>query len=365
MVDDYLHMLLGLLLLITDSTAFSSMPNRRRSTRRAASSSSAAPLFTIGVLADIQYAPIPDGHSFTGNPRYYRHSLDVARHAARHFQDDKVDLVLNLGDIVDGKCQSIESHGGDDLGEDPGPQCIQHVMDALNEYSHGPTLHAYGNHCLYNLDRPGLGRMLGIPFRQESCGEWVGYHSHTHGNFKFIMLDSYDVALLRRSKTSTKHQLASEILTRSNPNFPANGNSPEGLFGVQRRFVEFNGGVGKTQLDWLREELDEARQRQLKAVIISHQPIHPRSSHPVCLMWNYKDVLSVLRDFRDVVVASFSGHAHRGGYTLDDHGIHFRVFEAALENYPEKTYAIVDMYPDHLRVRGFGNCQSAVYKFRE
>lgn len=53
--------------------------------------------FTIGLLADIQYAPIPDGHSYSGVPRYYRHALDAAACAAAHFQREKVDLVVNLG----------------------------------------------------------------------------------------------------------------------------------------------------------------------------------------------------------------------------------------------------------------------------
>jgi hypothetical protein len=53
--------------------------------------------FTIGVIADIQYAPIPDGYSYSGAPRYYRNALEAARFAANHFEADKVDLVVNLG----------------------------------------------------------------------------------------------------------------------------------------------------------------------------------------------------------------------------------------------------------------------------
>lgn len=32
-------------------------------------------------------------------------------------------------------------------------------------------------------------------------------------------------------------------------------NSPEGLVGVQRRFVKFGGGASKQQLEWLQQEL--------------------------------------------------------------------------------------------------------------
>jgi manganese-dependent ADP-ribose/CDP-alcohol diphosphatase len=81
-------------------------------------------------------------------------------------------------------------------------------------------------------------------------------------------------------------------------------------------------------------------------------------------MWNYDEVLAILREHSDVVVASFSGHAHQGGYVRDpESGIHFRVLEAVLENKPEMTYAMVDVHRDQVVVRGYGNCHSAVYAF--
>ena len=73
------------------------------------------PLFTFGVIADIQYAPIPDGFSYGGVPRYYRHSIVAARHAAEHFQKEDVPLVVNLGDTIDGKCQDVEEHCKEEL----------------------------------------------------------------------------------------------------------------------------------------------------------------------------------------------------------------------------------------------------------
>jgi manganese-dependent ADP-ribose/CDP-alcohol diphosphatase len=134
--------------------------------------------------------------------------------------------------------------------------------------------------------------------------------------------------------------------------------------GVQKRFVAFNGAVGAIQLAWLEQTLEQARQSGEKVVILSHQPILPGSTSPICLIWNYKEVLAVLREFSDVVVASFSGHAHKGGYKRDRTGIHFRVVEAALENPdPIKTYAILDFHDDHLEIKGFGNCKSAVYAY--
>lgn len=327
-----------------------------------------SPRFTVGVIADIQYAPIPDGTSFTGTPRFYRHSLEVARHAFLHFEAEKVDLVINLGDTIDGKCQDIELHGGDPVpeGQDPGHYSLDHVMDAMSPYRQGRILHTYGNHCLYNLNRQALQERLGIQFTKEPCGDLVGYYDHTHDNIRFVVLDGYDIAIMQRCEvTSKKRKEATDILRKNNPNFEKNINSPAGLDGTERRFVGFNGSVGPLQLQWLKDTLSQARHERQKVVILSHQPILPESSSHVCLIWNYEEVLEILRDNADVVIASFCGHAHKGGYRRDpDSGIHFRVFEAALENRPERTYAIVDVYDDRLVVRGFGNCESGIYDFQ-
>ncbi|KAL7560963.1 hypothetical protein ACA910_022448 [Epithemia clementina (nom. ined.)] len=339
------------------------------------SSSSSSSLITrIGILADIQYAPIPDGYSYSGSSRYYRFALEAAQHAAQQLEQEKVDLVVNLGDIVDGKCQSIATNGGiplpdvDEYGRTVGEQCVDHVLAALSPYKFGTILHTYGNHCLYNMDRPLIQRKLNIPFVQEPCGDLVGYYSYkrTAENgtcLRFVVLDTYDISLMQRCpQQSQKRQDAVQLLQSKNPNYPKLENSPDGLNGMAQRFVAFNGGVGPLQLQWLQQTLDQARQNGEMVVILSHQPILPGSSKPICLVWNYNDVLRVLRQYRDVVAASLAGHAHKGGYKRDDKsGIHFRVMEAVLEN-SVPTYALVAIHDDQIEVQGFGNCESAVYK---
>ena len=57
---------------------------RRRSALPMDSGEGSSPRFTVGVIADIQYAPIDDGYSYTGTPRFYRHSLEVTQHAFEH-----------------------------------------------------------------------------------------------------------------------------------------------------------------------------------------------------------------------------------------------------------------------------------------
>jgi len=371
--DYYKYTYLLLSLLTTLSAALSSPSTHLNNLKM--SNENGKPLMTFGVIADIQYAPIPDGTSYGGQPRYYRHALTVARHAATHFQEENVSLVVNLGDIIDGKCQEIEKHRREELddynppnnGADPGHDAIDDVVTALSVYK-GRILNTYGNHELYNLNREDIGSKLNIPMHHsnEPDGELVGYYFHSSpcNTVRFVVLDSYDVAIMQRCPNSSiKRQKAMKILAENNPNYPDQENSPEGMEGVQKRFVAFNGAVDEPQMDWLRSTLEEAKSEGQKAIILSHQPILPDSSSPVCLIWNYDEVLAILREYKCTVAAAFAGHAHRGGYKRDEEsGIHFRVFEAALEsNDPVKTYGFVDVHDDRLEVRGEGDCISAIY----
>ena len=352
----------------------------------------AGPSYTFGLVTDIQHAPIPDGTSFKGNPRYYRHALEAAEHAARHFEEEKVQVAVNLGDTIDGKCSNVARWGGtprvaDDSSEEKksenearslahvGHEAIDNVVKALSNYS-GRFLHAYGNHELYNFPRTELAKKLSIPFQLEQTNELVGYYGHlleeplntsdTDMKIRFLFMDSYDICLLDRcSETSRKHKAAHEILLENNPNYPQNCNSPENLEGVPRRFVGFGGAVDLPQLEWLEDSLRQARDRGERVIICSHQPIHPDSTFPTCLIWNYEDVLSLIRRYSDVVIASFSGHAHKGGYVRDEEsGVHFRCFDAMLESPPPiRTYAIVDVFDDKMVIRGEGHCKSDSYDF--
>lgn len=336
------------------------------------------PLVRFGVIADIQHAPIPDGFSYGGRPRYYRHALVAADHAAKYFEEEQVQLVLNLGDIIDGKCQEIEkwcregneaapSRKADKNDNDPGHDALDNVLEALSAYQTGPILHTYGNHELYNLSRKDIENKMGIPFVKEPCGDLVGYYSYVNEQFpklRFVVIDSYDISIMQRCpKKSIKHKKAVQILSKKNPNYPRLENSPEGLDGVAKRFVAFNGAVDDLQKLWLRQTLEEAKEKDEQVIILSHQPIMPQSSGDVCLIWNYEDILDILREYKCTVAACFAGHAHKGGYIRDEEsGIHFRVFEAVLESKdPVKTFACVDYYHDRIDIRGFGDCESATY----
>eukprot|EP00611_Tribonema_gayanum_P032463 TRINITY_DN9715_c0_g1_i4.p2 TRINITY_DN9715_c0_g1~~TRINITY_DN9715_c0_g1_i4.p2 ORF type:complete len:229 (-),score=78.58 TRINITY_DN9715_c0_g1_i4:131-817(-) len=216
-----------------------------------------------------------------------------------------------------------------------------------------------GNHCLYNMPRAQLNKAFNIHSPEADCS----YYSFVHQGFRFIILDGYDISAEGWAVGHPKSAVALTLLATVNPN--RNQNSPEGLDGLQRRFVRFNGGVGPQQLRWLRQELQEAGRQKQRVVVCSHQPLHPESAAPVCLLWNYASVLSLLWERpRGEVVAVFAGHAHRGGYVRDEQGIHHQVVEACLETPPgQDAHALVYAYEDRLVVEGRGAVRSLVMPF--
>ncbi len=55
-----------------------------------------------------------------------------------------------------------------------------------------------------------------------------------------------------------------------------------GLQGDSRRFVPYNGGLGRAQLEWLDQELHEATVASERVVISSHILLDPRAGDGTC-----------------------------------------------------------------------------------
>ncbi|CAO2200378.1 unnamed protein product [Urochloa humidicola] len=314
-------------------------PNAGGVLRRPAPAKDPPPLFSFGVIADVQYADIPDGRSFLGVPRYYRHSLSVLRRAVQSWNTAAGDVrfCVNFGDIVDGTCP-----------RDRSLSAVRAVAREFDAFRGGPSYHMLGNHCLYNLPRADLVSELRMP---SSYPGVAYYHLSPWPGYRFVVLDAYDFSAVGRPRDHPVAAAARAFLEARNPN--ADKNSPARLVGTDRRFVMFNGGVGGAQLRWLDGVLRGAAACGEKAVVCSHLPMHPAAASHTGLMWNYEEVLNVVRRHGDCVVACLAGHDHRGGYAVDDHGVHHRTLEAALECPPgTDAFGRVEVYPDRLRLVG-------------
>ncbi|KAF0898385.1 hypothetical protein E2562_007227 [Oryza meyeriana var. granulata] len=269
------------------------------------------PLFSFGVIADVQYADIPDGRSFLGVPRYYRHSITVLQRAVRTWNaHNHVRFCVNFGDIVDGFCP-----------KDRSLPAVQAVVAEMPSSS---------GRAYYDFS----------PF--------PGY--------RFVILDAYDFSAVGWPRDHPVAAAARRFLEERNPN--PDKNSPSGLAGVDRRFVMFNGAVGDAQLRWLDAVLREAARRRETVVVCSHLPLHPGAASPSGLMWNYEEVMRVVHR-HGCVAACLAGHDHKGGYGVDDGRVHHRTLEAALECPPgTDAFGRVDVYPDRMVLVGAGRMGS-------
>lgn len=299
------------------------------------------PLFSFGVIADVQYADIPDGHSFVGIPRYYRHSLLVLQRAVQKWNNhQKLKFVMNFGDIVDGRC--------------PKDQSVDVVKEVINEFEkfNGPVYHMIGNHCLYNLPRDKLLPLLNIP----SVDGHAYYDFSPIPEYRFVVLDGYDISAIGWPQDHPNTLEALNILREKNPN--TEKNSPNGLVGMARRFLMYNGAVGKGQLEWLDGVLQDATKLKQKVVVCCHLPLDPGLTSRESLLWNYDEVMDVIHRYNCVKVC-LAGHDHQGGHSIDSRGIHHRVLEAALECPPgTNAFGYIDVYENRLSLVGTDRLQS-------
>mmetsp|Transcript_15624 Transcript_15624/g.61061 ORF Transcript_15624/g.61061 Transcript_15624/m.61061 type:complete len:349 (+) Transcript_15624:62-1108(+) len=329
--------------------------------------------FRFGVIADPQFADADDHHNFhKTSMRYYRGSLDVVKEAVEHWnsiQSPPVSLVLQLGDLIDGKAQH---NGGSE-------QCLQRVLEEVAQCSCKEWYHAIGNHELYNFTLDELADKLDTrrrsAFEMETAGAGVQpeareyYDWVPHEGWRFVMLHPFEQNIIEKPRSGPRYEAALKLLRKNNPNdvLKATVNWSEGLRGLQKRFVPFNGAMGSEQIAWLRRVLAHAQSKREWVVICSHLPFLQAASQGLCLLWNYDEVLEVLNDYKlpdctPVVRLVLSGHDHNGGFAVDERsGVAHLTLASPLECWPgvETAYGVVEAFDDgRLRVRGAGKVPS-------
>ncbi|KAM6245628.1 manganese-dependent ADP-ribose/CDP-alcohol diphosphatase isoform 1-T1 [Porphyrio hochstetteri] len=277
----------------------------------------AAPLFSFGVIADIQYADAEDGYDFSGyRRRYYRQSLNLLRDAVEAWDAEREPLafVLQLGDSIDG----LNARSGE------AESALERVLAVLGRLS-VPVHHAWGNHEFYNFSRARLAH-TGLNSRPAGAGagppagDCQAYHFSPAARFRVVVLDAYDLSILGREPDSPHYQESLQLLREKNPNDDLN--SPTG-----------------------------------------HLPIHPDASDRVCLAWNYKAALSVIHS-HGCVVCYLAGHLHDGGYCLDSHRVHHLTLEGVIETPPESNaFGTIYVYEDKMILKGRGRISDRVMPF--
>lgn len=271
------------------------------------------PLFSFGLVADIQYADKPDAGS-----RHYRSALGKAAKCVEAWNAQELAFAVELGDISDDR--------RDKTAED-----IKAVLAALQPLK--PKLyHVLGNHGMKSLGEMRCRQLLETP----SSEAWYDF---TQGSWRFIVLNGVEWNVLDENGRN---------YSEARMYFEAHKGKdhPE--------LVIYNGALGPVQRAWLKERLDTASKNGEKAVVFCHMPVFEGAAggrgH---ILWDYKEVLEIL-DASSSFSAWFAGHHHLGGYAMRN-GAHHVTLQAILDAPAEgNAYAIIDVFQDRLRMNGFG-----------
>jgi len=244
----------------------------------------------IGLVTDMHYADKAPAGS-----RHYRESLAKLEEAAKQFQRDQPDHVVELGDFIDA-ADSVEVEKGY-LAR------INKDFAALPGQKH----YVLGNHCVHTLTKEEF---------LEGVGQKKSYYSFAAGGFHFVVLD----ACFR----SDGQPYGRKNFQWTDPNIPAD------------------------QVEWLEADLQAASG---KAIVFVHQRLDVGNHYGVK---NAAQVRKVLED-SGKVLAVFQGHSHQNDLK-DINGIHYCVHRAMVEGSGEENngYAMMDIFADEtIRVTGF------------
>ena len=235
----------------------------------------------IGLLADIQFGDLPA----RGSCRF-RSSLARLDEAVQGLNRAGCDLVLQLGDLVEG-------HGDSEEGRRRTRDDLERVLAVLSRLE-APVEHLCGNHCL-SLPRPELEERLGLETPWRVLDAW---------GLRVLLLDSCWVSPLGREPGDPIRAEAEAWLAAWGGRLP--------------HALPWNGGFGAGQLAWLTQQVASAPGPLLLA---SHHPVHPGSARAAFLSWDHEAALQAVGGPHERQGLTWvSGHDHRGGMWTESRG---------------------------------------------
>lgn len=303
-------------------------------------------LCQFGVIADIQYADTNDAFNFAQDrKRRYRNALAVTKRAVDWWNTQDLDFISHLGDIIDGCNHRLKQS----------ESAMQEVLTEFERCRCKKQLYSVGNHELYNFTKAELARF----FKTESDY----FHFSPCAGLRIVQLDSMHTCIMM-PEGSPEHKEAKAILLRENPACLKGAHDWfQGKHGAEQRFVPYNAALGKAQLAWLDQVLNDAHEAQEKVIIFAHIPFYRKAASWRTVAWDFPEALAIIQK-RQCVVACMHGHEHDGGYAKDEVGIHHIVLPSVLE-VPDDldSFGTVAVYEDRLEIIGKGLVKSKVYPF--
>lgn len=266
----------------------------------------------FGILTDIHYA---DRNPNMESGRYYRQSLQKVRECVEVMNREKVDFLIEIGDLKD---------QGDPPDESETLSYLAAIESELQEFS-GPVFHVLGNHDMDSLSK--------IQFLDQITNEGqydsLNYYSFSSHGYHFEVLDA---------------------------NYSIDGSDYDhGDFDWTKAFIPHR------QLEWLRTDL--ALTGKPVIVFIHHQLDSPKVPDKRHCPVNADEVRRILED-SGKVKAVFQGHYHKGSFS-EINGIFYYTLKAVVdgEGLENNNYAIVELNDvDPIKVRGFRKTKDQTFE---
>lgn len=270
----------------------------------------------VGIIADPQYADIPDRGT-----RAYRASIAKLGAAVEDFNGRPLDFCVNLGDTIDRQWASYAA-----------------ILKPLAASRHRWE-HVLGNHDFALLDgeKTQVDARLGIAAR---------YRYFDRPGFRFVVLDTGAVSTYATlAGTEARREAVAELGRVKARKLP--------------QAQDWNGAVGPKQLVWLEGVAADAGKRGLKVVVFAHHPVAPAGSYDA---WDATEVLAVLARHRNVV-AWCNGHNHAGGFAQVA-GLPCVTFHGMVETPDKNAFATARFLTDRIIISGQGREPSREIIFR-
>lgn len=267
-----------------------------------------APLFSFGLVADPQYAPVPPNVKAN---RYYANSLWKLSEAIESFNKENLQFVATLGDIIDRHWESFH-----------------HVLPVYDRLRH-KRFFILGNHD-YEVAADYLTSVV------RTAGMTKAYYDFSGGGYRFILLDGNDVSVFAPPKDDPRRQIAEERLAALKAKNAENAQS-------------WNGSLSDGQFAWLEATVRQAAAAGERVIVMGHYPVYPANIHN---MWDSERIVDLL-SAHDNVVGYFCGHNHAGNYGRVA-GKHFVNFRGMVDTPTTSAYSVLDVHPDRIEIRGTG-----------
>jgi predicted phosphodiesterase len=254
------------------------------------------PKIHFGMVTDPHYADAD-----TKGTRHYRESLSKLDECVTFMNEQKVDFLIELGDLKDQDPSANEQNTLKYL----------HTIETVFKKFNGPRYHVLGNHDMDSISK----QQFLAHAKNTGISPNASYYSFDQKGLHFVVLDA---------------------------NYISDGSDYD-----HGNFKWTDANIPNTQIEWLTKDLASTTK---PTIVFVHQPLDGNTQH--CVK-NAEQVRHILEQNKNVL-AAFHGHNHVGHYSLIE-GIHYYTLKAVIEGSGEENnaYAIVEVYDDRVVITGY------------